>query len=82
MRRHPTSWTSLIVGVTFSAIAIAYLSAAIDGRTLQARWAVPTLLIGLGLAGIVATVLRIRPLTPSATQDDAAQPDAGGPAGG
>jgi multisubunit Na+/H+ antiporter MnhE subunit len=77
MRRHATSWTSLIIGVTFAAIAVAYLSAAIDDRTLQARWVLPILLIGLGVAGIAATALRIRGLAPTTRSDDeAAQPPA------
>jgi hypothetical protein len=70
MRRHAPNWTSLIVGVTFTAIAIAYLSAAIDDRTLQVRWVLPILLIGLGLAGVAATVLRLGKSTPAAVQDD------------
>jgi hypothetical protein len=82
MRRHAPSWPSLIVGVTFCAIAIAYLSAAIDDRTLQARWMLPVLLIGLGIAGIAATVLRAVRLTPTAKQPDTDPTDIGGPAVG
>jgi hypothetical protein len=70
MRRHAPNWTSLIVGVTFAAIAIAYLSAAIDDRTLQVRWVLPILLIGLGLAGVAATVLRLPKATPVIAQPD------------
>jgi hypothetical protein len=70
MRRHDTRWTSLIVGLTFAAIAIAYLSASIDGRTLQVRWVTPILLIGLGISGVVATLLRLRTPEPTARPDD------------
>jgi hypothetical protein len=60
MKRHHANWTSLIIGATFCAIAIAYLSAAIADRSLQIRWVLPILLIGLGLAGVIATIVRAR----------------------
>jgi hypothetical protein len=70
MRRHAPNWTSLILGITFAAIAIAYLSAAIDDRTLQARWVLPILLIGLGVSGVAATVLRFPKATPPSAEDE------------
>jgi hypothetical protein len=57
MKRHPTDWTALIVGLTFGAIAIAYLSADLSDRSLEVRWIVPILLIGLGIAGATGTIL-------------------------
>jgi tellurite resistance protein TehA-like permease len=62
VKRHETDWTSLIAGVTFSAIAIAYLSSEIAHRTLEVRWVIPLLLIGLGVAGLASTVVRARRL--------------------
>jgi hypothetical protein len=58
MKRHSTDWTSLIAGVTFCAIAIAYLSADLSHRSLEVRWMAPILLVGLGIAGTAGTVLR------------------------
>jgi hypothetical protein len=63
MKRHETDWTSLIAGVTFCAIAVAYLGSAITDRTLELRWVVPILLIGLGIAGLAGTLVRARRLS-------------------
>lgn len=58
MKRHETDWTSLIAGLTFCGIAVAYLGGEITGRSLELRWVVPLLLIGLGVAGLAGTVVR------------------------
>ena len=55
MKRHDTDWTSLIAGLTFCVIAVAYLGGEITGRSLELRWVVPLLLIGLGAAGVAGT---------------------------
>jgi len=65
MKRHDTDWTSLIAGLTFCVIAIAYLGGEITGRSLELRWVVPLLLIGLGAAGVAGSLVRARKLTPS-----------------
>lgn len=57
-KRHDTDWTSLIAGLTFCVIAVAYLGGEISGRSLELRWVVPLLLIGLGAAGVAGTVVR------------------------
>jgi hypothetical protein len=58
MKRHEPDWTSLIAGVTFCAIALAYLGGEITHRNLELRWVVPVLLIGLGIAGLAGTLVR------------------------
>jgi hypothetical protein len=63
MRRHETDWTSLIAGVTFCAIALAYLGGEVTHRSLELRWVVPMLLIGLGIAGLAGTLVRARRLS-------------------
>jgi len=68
MKRHETDWSSLIAGVTFCVIAVAYLGGEITHRSLELRWIVPLLLIGLGLAGLAGTLVRARRMS-----------DAGGP---
>jgi len=58
MKRHEPDWTSLIAGITFCAIALAYLGGEVTHRSLELRWVVPMLLIGLGLAGLAGTLVR------------------------
>jgi hypothetical protein len=79
MKRHEPDWTSLIAGVTFCAIALAYLGGEITHRSLELRWILPMLLIGLGIAGLAGTLVRARRLsdagapmtaTPTATPMD------------
>jgi hypothetical protein len=67
MKRHEPDWTSLIAGVTFCAIAIAYLGGEVTHRSLELRWVVPMLLIGLGLAGLAGTLVRARRLSDAGT---------------
>jgi len=57
--------TSLIAGITFCVIALAYIGGEITNRTFQLRWVAPILLIGLGLAGLASGVLRARRDSPS-----------------
>jgi hypothetical protein len=65
MKRHEPDWTSLIAGVTFCAIAVAYLGGEITHRSLELRWVIPMLLIGLGIAGLAGTLVRARRLSGS-----------------
>ena len=58
MTRHKPDWTSLVAGITFIGIAIAYLGGEITHRSLEIRWVAPVLFIGLGLAGIAGTLVR------------------------
>ena len=66
MKRHEPDWTSLIAGVTFCAIALAYLGGEVTHRSLELRWVVPMLLIGLGIAGLAGTLVRARRLSDAA----------------
>jgi hypothetical protein len=81
MKRHETDWTSLIAGITFCAIAVAYLGSEISDRTLELRWVVPILLIGLGVAGLAGTLVRARRLSTPASapaSEPEPEPDADG----
>jgi hypothetical protein len=60
MKRHDPDWTSLIAGVTFCVISLAYLGSEVTHRSLELRWVVPMLLIGLGIAGLAGTWVRAR----------------------
>jgi hypothetical protein len=66
MKTHEPDWTSLVAGLTFCGIAIAYLAADIADRSLELRWVVPILLIGLGMAGLAGTIVHARrsPIAP------------------
>ena len=66
MKRHEPDWTSLIAGVTFCAIACAYLGGEVTHRGLELRWVVPMLLIGLGLAGLAGTLVRAHRMSDAA----------------
>jgi hypothetical protein len=67
MKRHEPDWTSLIAGVTFCAIALAYLGGEVTHRSLELRWVVPMLLIGLGIAGLAGTLVRAHRLSDAGT---------------
>jgi hypothetical protein len=67
VKRHAADWTSFVAGLTFCGIAIAYLSSEVADRTLEVRWVVPIVLIGLGIAGLAGTLVRAR-TTPSSAQ--------------
>ena len=65
MKSRQPDLTSLIAGITFCVIALAYIGGEISNRTFQLRWVAPILLIGLGLAGLAGGVLRARQRPPS-----------------
>jgi hypothetical protein len=82
VKRHQPDLTSLIAGLTFCTIAIAFLGAQLFDRRLELRWVVPIVLIGLGLAGLAGTMMRAQRSIPrvyegrhdAAGADDADQP--------
>jgi hypothetical protein len=83
VKRHAPDWTSLIAGLTFCVVALAYLGSELMNRTLELRWVAPILLIGLGVAGLAGTVVRARriPVVPAgAAAISNAPPDAAPPA--
>lgn len=60
MRSHETDWTSLIAGLTFLAIGVTYLVATTTHGTIDSRWMVATVLVGLGGAGLGSTIKHAR----------------------
>lgn len=52
MWRHELDLTSLVAGVVFVALGLAFLLDVLDTIDLAARWVPPVLLIGLGIAGL------------------------------
>jgi hypothetical protein len=58
MRRHDLDLTSLVAGLVFVAIAVAYVVAEYTDARISAGWVLPLGLIGLGLAGLAGTLRR------------------------
>ena len=58
MRRHDLDLTSLIAGLVFVGVAVAYLVGAYTDVRVGAGWLLPVALIGLGLAGLAGAVRR------------------------
>ena len=60
MRRHPLDVFSLLSGLLVLGFAIAYLVGAATEYRLDARLAVPLLLVGLGAAGLAGALVAQR----------------------
>ncbi len=58
MRKHAFDPASFVLGLVLSGIALTYLIAAAQDRTVQAAWVLPLTLIGLGLAAVAAGLSR------------------------
>jgi hypothetical protein len=83
MKRHEPDWTSFVAGATFCVIALTYLGGELTHRSVELRWMIPILLIGLGLAGLAGTLVRARRISaqsqdaPLLTPPDADEPPRG-----
>jgi cytochrome c oxidase subunit IV len=60
VRKHPIDLFSLISGVLFTGFAIAYIVGAYTDVRLDARLALPLVLVGLGLAGLAGAMVAQR----------------------
>lgn len=60
MRRHALDVVSLVAGLVFLAVAIVGLSDWSWTVSLDARWILPVVLIGVGLIGLSAVLSRGR----------------------
>jgi hypothetical protein len=60
VRRHTTDLTSLVFGLVFVAIGMAYLVGVATDAHVEWRLVVPLTLIGLGLAGLAGTLYQAR----------------------
>ena len=58
MRRHDLDWVSLVGGLVFLAIALAYLLQVSVGVSIAVGWVLPIALIGLGIAGLAVSLTR------------------------
>jgi hypothetical protein len=60
VKRHELDVFSLVSGLVFAAVAAVYLVAAATDSEVQGRWVIPLALIGLGIGGLVGSVVRAR----------------------
>jgi hypothetical protein len=60
MKRHELDLTSLIAGLLFVAIAVAYVVGEYTDVSVDGKWVLPAALVGLGIAGLVGGVARTR----------------------
>lgn len=56
MRRHELDIASLVGGLVFAGIAVAYLIGAATSVRIDAGWVLPIGLVGLGVAGLGGTL--------------------------
>lgn len=55
MSRHETDWLSLYCGLVFTGLGLAYLLTSALQVRIPPIWALPGVLIALGLAGLIGT---------------------------
>jgi len=60
MKRHDLDLTSLIAGLLFVTIAVAYIVGEYANVSVDGKWVLPAALVGLGVAGLVGGVARTR----------------------
>ena len=73
MRRHETDLVSFTAGLLFSAVGLAYLLPEVSDIKIETPWVVPTLLIGLGVCGLLSA-LTFRPEKSRPAADSGAEP--------
>ena len=73
MRRHETDLVSFTAGLLFSAVGLAYLLPEVSDIEIETPWVVPTLLIGLGVCGLLSA-LTFRPEKSRPAADSGAEP--------
>lgn len=72
MRRHELDLTSLVAGLVFIGIAVAYLIGSYTSVRIDAGWVLPIGLVGLGVAGLAGSLrvgLRRDEADPTTTSD-------------
>jgi hypothetical protein len=60
VRKHPVDLFSLLSGLLFTGFAIAYVIGAYSDIRLDGRLVVPLVLVGLGVAGLVGSLVAQR----------------------
>lgn len=57
MRRHELDLVALIAGLIFTGLAVAYVVGAYTDLRLDPRYVFPLVVIGLGVAGLAASIV-------------------------
>lgn len=70
MKRHPLDLLSLLTGTVFLVVAVVYLVADVIDRTPSAQVVMPLMVMGLGIAGLVAAVQSQQRTDRALTADD------------
>ena len=58
MRKHSFDPASFVLGLVITGVAVAYLVAEAQDRTVEGAWVLPLTLIGLGVAAVAAGLNR------------------------
>jgi outer membrane biosynthesis protein TonB len=59
VRRHSTDPVALLAGALFITVGAAYLGGALSDTNIEARWVLPTVLIALGFAGLLVSLVNL-----------------------
>jgi hypothetical protein len=59
VRRHSTDPVALLAGALFITVGAAYLGGALSDTNIEARWVLPTVLITLGFAGLLVSLVNL-----------------------
>jgi hypothetical protein len=59
VRRHSTDPIALLAGALFITVGAAYLGGALSDTKIEARWVLPTVLIALGFAGLLTSLVSL-----------------------
>src|SRR5262245_2104688 len=59
VRRHSTDPVALLAGALFIVVGAAYLGGGLSDTKIEARWVLPTVLITLGFAGLLASLVNL-----------------------
>jgi outer membrane biosynthesis protein TonB len=59
VRRHSTDPVALLAGALFITVGAAYLGGALSDTKIEARWVLPTVLIALGFAGLLVSLVNL-----------------------
>lgn len=71
MRRHAFDPASFILGLVLTGVAVAYLVAEAQDRTVDGAWVLPLALIGLGVAAVAAGLNRALRRAPQLAEAEA-----------
>ncbi len=76
MKRHPTNIAAFVCGLLYVTLSVLFALDALDRTDLDLRWIPATVLIGLGLAGVLGSVVARRPAREIEDRSQEAEPEA------